>query len=195
MSSRVNDTKIKIMKKTWSLMAKKQGRGVRLQDIAKAAGVSRQAIYMYFGSRAGLLVETARFVDESLGLSDRIVPILGAQTAEDMIDELVLFWANYIPDIYGMAKALMRSLGDDSDAAMAWNDRMSEFYLKCTFVTQKIVKEDKLAEGWTEKEVADFMWTILAVSNWEHLTTERGWTHDQYIERVQQIIKRTVLRS
>jgi AcrR family transcriptional regulator len=40
-------------------MEERRGQGVCMRDIADAAGLSRQAVYDYFGSRTKLLVATA----------------------------------------------------------------------------------------------------------------------------------------
>jgi AcrR family transcriptional regulator len=189
------DTREKILKKTWMLMEKKRGKGVRLEDIAKAAGVSRQAIYMHFGSRSGLLIATARYLDSTLDHLQRSYPIRTAASGEEALDELVVFWANYIPDIYGLAKAFLSVLEDDKDAASAWEDRMSALHEKCSIVILLLSEEGKLAENWTVKEAADFTWTTLHLSNWEHLTIKHGWSQEQYIQRIQETLKKTLVKA
>ena len=74
-------------------MEAQRGSEVPLEDIARAAGVSRQALYNHFGSRTGLLVETARYLDEILGLNERTQFIRDAQNGADMLRDLVTFWA------------------------------------------------------------------------------------------------------
>ena len=176
-------------------MEKRQGKDVRLVDIAKAAGVSRQAIYMHFGSRAGLLIATTHYIDASLEHLRRSYPIRSAAGGEEAIDQLVVFWANYIPDIYGMAKALLSVRDEDKDAASAWEDRMAAFYDKCAIVVRLLSEEGKLADGWSTKEATEFMWTQLHVFNWEHLTIEKGWTKEQYIQRIRESLKKTLMKQ
>ncbi len=53
-------------------MEERLGRGVRMSDIAEAAGVSRQAVYDHFGSRAELMAATVRYGDVVLGLDERL---------------------------------------------------------------------------------------------------------------------------
>src|SRR5688500_5475131 len=106
-SSKTLDTRERILQETWQLMEQKRGIGVRLEDIAKSAGVSRQAIYMHFGSRAGLLIETARYLDTNKSHLARTQHIREAADGVYALDALIEFWAGYLPDIYGLAKALM----------------------------------------------------------------------------------------
>ena len=53
-------------------MEERSGRGVRMSDVAGMAGVSRQAVYDHFGSRADLMVATVRYGDTVLGLDERL---------------------------------------------------------------------------------------------------------------------------
>ena len=63
MSSTDQDTRIRIMEAAARLLEQHQGQGVRMSDVAREAGLSRQAVYLHFGNRANLLVETARYGD------------------------------------------------------------------------------------------------------------------------------------
>jgi AcrR family transcriptional regulator len=71
MSSGGPETRTKIMEATRELVEQSQGKTIRLEDIAKRAGVSRQAIYLHFGSRVGLMVATVQYVDETEGFFER----------------------------------------------------------------------------------------------------------------------------
>ena len=195
MSSELTDTKEKILQKTMALMQKKRGKGVRLEDIAKAAGVSRQAIYMHFGSRAGLLIATARYLDSTLNLRQRVAPINQAATGSEALEALIIFWTNYVPDIYGLAKALLSVREDDKDADSAWNDRMDALYTGCSNVTKRLSEEGYLADGWTQEQAADFIWTLLHISNWEHFTITRKWSQEQYIQRIQETLRKTLVKT
>jgi len=55
MSSNEKNTRTKILEATWKLMEDRRGQGVRMGDIAKAAGISRQAIYLHFDTRTALM--------------------------------------------------------------------------------------------------------------------------------------------
>jgi AcrR family transcriptional regulator len=195
MSSGDSDTRERILQQTWRLMEQKQGNGVRLEDIAQAADVSRQAIYMHFGSRSGLLIATARYLDETKEHLARTQHIREAENGVDALNWLVDFWAGYIPDIYGLAKAFMTIRATDQDAASAWDDRMSAFYEKCLHVVQLLEKNDVLSSEWSVGTAADFVWATLSIANWEHLTLERGWSQQQYVRHMQFALRRALLKN
>jgi AcrR family transcriptional regulator len=58
MSSSGLETRTRILEATRRLMEERRGQGVRMRDIAEEVGISRQAVYDHFGSRAKLLVAT-----------------------------------------------------------------------------------------------------------------------------------------
>jgi AcrR family transcriptional regulator len=195
MSSAQIDTRERILLATWKLMEQSRGQGVRLEDVARAARVSRQAVYLHFHSRSDLLIATARYLDERLELPRRIQQACEAGNGMLGIEAYVAFWAAYIPEIYGLAKALLLARETDDAAAAAWADRMQALYQGCLSVVQTIATEGKLDPSWTIEAAADYFWATLSISTWEQLTFERGWSQDQYRERMQWIIKRALLRE
>ena len=56
-------TRADILDVAWKLFAKK-GSAVSMSEIADAAGLTRQAVYVHFRSRGGLLVALVRRADE-----------------------------------------------------------------------------------------------------------------------------------
>ncbi len=195
MSSGDPQTRQRILEASCQLMVERRGQNVRLEDIARAAGVSRQALYLHFGSRSELLVATAHYLDESLDLTERIKPLFVEQSSIQLLEAYVDFWANYIPHIYGLAKAFLTSRDMDEAAATAWNDRMEAVYQGMLRVMRHLDRDGLLAPHWTIETAADYMWGILAVETWENLTRERGWTNDEYRERMKIALKRALVKS
>ena len=195
MSSGDPETRERILMATWQLMEQKRGQNVRLEDIAQAANVSRQAIYMHFGSRAGLLIETTHFLDRRLNLEQRVQPVYDATSALQALETYIDFWTNYLPDIYGLAKALLIARDTDKAAAAAWEDRMTAVRRGCNGVVRRLDKEGILRTGWTVDEATDFFWTVLSVAHWENLTLECGWTHEQYVQHMQRVLKQILVQD
>jgi AcrR family transcriptional regulator len=167
-----------------------------MRDIAEAAGVSRQAVYDHFGSRAKLLVETTHYVDELRGLEERRSRFQGATSGVELLEKYVEFWGNYIPEVYGMAKALLADRETDPAAAAAWDDRMGAVRASCRRTIEALHRDGMLAPEWSSREeAADLLWTMLSVRNWEQLTIECGWSVEQYVDRMQKLAKRTFVRG
>ena len=176
-------------------MEERRGQGVRMRDIADAAGISRQAVYDHFGSRAKLLVATTHYVDEVRGLRERRRRFQAATTGVEHIEAYVEFWGNYIPEVYGMARALLAARETDEAAAAAWDDRMGAVRESCRVAIEALHRDGMLAPEWSRDEAVDLMWTMLSIRNWEQLTIECGWSSSQYVGRMQKLLKRALVRG
>lgn len=165
-------------------MEEHRGQGVRMGDIAKAANISRQAVYLHFKSRTELMVQTTHYVDEQKGLKQRIEGFHTAKSGLERLDACIEIWANYIPEIYGLAKALLMTRETDEASAEAWNDRMSALRGICSEVIEGLAQEGILSPAWPKDKAVDMLWTLLSIYNWEQLTIECGWSTEQYIRRM-----------
>jgi AcrR family transcriptional regulator len=194
MSSTEFTTRERILRAAWSLMAKRRGHGVRMEDIAEEAGVSRQAVYLHFTSRTELLIAAARFLDETLHLTERLQPVCAVQRCDQALDAYVEFWANYIPDIYALAKPLLAVRDTDEAAAAAWADRMVPLYEGCLTIIRRLAEEQQLAAEWSVEDAADFFWATISFQNWENLIVDRGWSKEQFIERTRLALRRALLK-
>jgi AcrR family transcriptional regulator len=176
-------------------MEQQRGQGVRMSDIAAAAGVSRQALYLHFSSRTELLVETTRYGDEVRGVEERVNQCRIAPTGVGVLEAYIDFWGNYLPEIYGIAKALLAVRETDEAAAAAWNDRMEALRECCRYAIEALGRDGMLASEWTPEQATDLLWTMLSVQNWEQLTLECGWSNSQYIARLQTLAKRIFVQK
>ena len=190
MSSDKNTTRKRILEATWKLMEERHGRGVSMGDIAEAAGISRQAVYLHFGSRTDLMIATTQYVDEVNGLEDILKTLHDAANGIELLNISIDIWVNYIPKIFGMAKALLATRETDADAAAAWKDRMDVLYGICQKIIKTLDREGTLAPQWSQKEAADLLWTIVSVYNWEQLTNECGWTTSRVREKMKVLLHR-----
>ncbi len=195
MSSDHPDTRQRILAETWRLMEQSRGKGVSMTDIARAVGISRQAVYLHFGTRPELLVAAARYADEEHGLEEKLAAFRNAAGGVQTLRAYVEFWGNYIPEIYGLAKALLAARETDEAAAAAWEDRMNALREGCRAVIKCVEVDTLLAPGWNPSEAAEMLWSMLSISIWENLTIERGWTQAKYISHMQAVVQKTFIRG
>ena len=191
MSSDVKDTKTRILEATWHLLEQHHGQGVSMRDIAKAAGISRQAVYLHFASRTELMIATSSYVDEVKGLSERLSQFQLATTGVELLEACVDVWGNDIPEIYGLAKALMRTRETDEATAAVWDGNMGCLRDMCRETIESLEREGNLASEWPQKEAIEMFWTMISINNWEQLTIECGWSTSQYVSWMKMLLKRT----
>jgi len=166
-----------------------------MRDVAGAAGVSRQAVYDHFGSRAELMVATVRYGDAVLGLDERLGRYRALTGGVERLGAFVEFWGNYVPEIHGIARALLAARETDEAVAAAWDDRMGVVYEACRDIVERLQRDGALAPGWSLDEAADALWTMLSIQNWESLVLERGWPVEQYVGRMQELAERAFVRD
>ncbi|RLJ59124.1 TetR family transcriptional regulator [Litoreibacter meonggei] len=182
MSSKINSTRDRILLATLNLLEAGGGSAVRMSDIAKAAKISRQALYLHFPNRAELLVATTRYLDELHEIEGKLIESRAANSGIERLSAWINFWGGYIPTVYGVSKALLAIKDSDEEAMLAWNDRMHAVRHGCAAAVSALKDDGKLVVGLSEAEATDFLWTLLSVRNWEMLRKDCGWTQDRYIE-------------
>jgi len=191
MSSKSPETRNRILNAAWKLLEANQGDGVRMIDIAKESGISRQAVYLHFSTRAELLIATTRYIDEVKGVDARLKLSRTVTSGAERLEAFIDAWGNYIPEIYAVSKALMTMKETDKAAALAWNDRMQALREGCKAAILAIENDGVLSSGHTPEQATDVLWTMLSVRNWEQLTIECGWSKTQYVTRMKALLMST----
>ena len=191
MSSNEIDTRTRILEAAWQLLEKRRGQGVSMGGIAKEVGISRQALYLHFASRTELMIATMNYVDEVKGLYGRLEKLQSIPSGIELLEACIDIWGNYIPEIYGLAKAMLLTKDSDEAMAAAWNNSMGCLRDVCQQTIETLDREGSLASGWSTKEATDMFWTMISISNWEQLTGECGWSTKQYLDRMKSLLKST----
>ncbi|MCP5074390.1 MAG: TetR/AcrR family transcriptional regulator [Rhodobacteraceae bacterium] len=194
MSSDTSNTRIRILKSVLEQLQASQEKGVRMADIAKRAGISRQALYLHFSTRAELLIETTYYVDLLKGSDKRLAASRAAETGIERLNAFIEAWGNYIPDIYHVAKALL-AMGDTDDAAAdAWSKRMSDMKEGCAAAINALDTDKMLSSDYAPDQATDVLWTMLSVRNWEHLTIDCGWPQEDYVQMLKTITHKVFVK-
>ena len=192
MSSDPINTKSRILDVTWNLL-ENGDKTVRMSDIAKAAGISRQALYLHFPNRAELLVATTRHIDVVKNVDARLERSRSATSGVERLHAFIEGWGRYIPQIHGMSVALRAMRSTDKEAAAAWNDRMKAVRHGCEAAVQAISLDGSLTRDLTEEAATDLLWTLLSVENWERLVRDCGWTQSAYEKTIKQTAEAALL--
>lgn len=164
-----------------------------MTDIAKRAGITRQALYLHFGTRAELLIATTHYLDDVKGVEDRLARSRAAQSGIERLDAFVEAWGGYIPEIYGIAKALLAMKDTDDAAATAWDDRMQAVREGCEVAVEALNADGVLSPARSPTQATDILWTMLSVRNWEQLTIDCGWPQAEYIGTLKSLARRILV--
>lgn len=186
-------TRARILRAAWRLI-EQGGTTPGLQDVAREAAVSRQAVYLHFGDRAGLLVALVEFMDESLDKESVVAKILGAPTGEEALERMVRGLSVYTARVDSVARVLEAFQYQDDAVAAAWRNRMNLRVEQTRRIVQRIADDGRLADGWTVATATDLCYTILMPGPWRELVRERGWSPQQYADHMIRLLRRSLLR-
>lgn len=186
-------TRDRILNACRSLLESELGTSTRMSDVAKAAGVSRQAVYLHFKNRADLLIAVTRFIDDIEDVDARLAASRSASGGIERLEAFIEAWGGYIPVIYPTARALLRMAPTDEAAAAAWSDRMTAMRQGCQAALYALARDRVLRTDLNAEHCTDLLWTLLSVRNWEHLTQQCGWSQDQYMSEIKRVARLTFL--
>ena len=186
------DTRRRILDATWELVAE-QGARLRLADVAARASVSRQALYLHFGDRGGLLVALVQHMDETLDLGDALAVVAAAPDGPTLIEATMrlntTFWTQGLP----VAQVLEVARHDDADLAAAWRDRMSFRQAAFRQIVETLAERGQLATGWSVEDAAETVYAVAHFDTWRELVVEFGWSDDRYVDVMSRLLAGALL--
>jgi AcrR family transcriptional regulator len=190
------ETSQAILDAAWRLICERGRADVSLGEIAKAANVTRQSIYIGFGGRAGLLIAMARNADKGSEHSERMREIRRCTADEpDALYAYVEAWLAHLPEIYPVAVLLSAASVTDADADAVFKDRMmGSLHAGYRQILKQLARAGHLADGWTVDRAADLCWSLTHIEAWRQLVVERGWSPAAFLVNRQALIARIIIR-
>ncbi len=185
-------TQAEILDAAWDLVSK-QGADAKVSEIARAAGISRQAVYVHFGSRGGLLMALVKRADERFQISEAFDDALALQDPRARLAGVLSAWLAFVPRIYPVAKDLIRLRDTDPESAAAWADRMHELRQRLLTLTTSLRKDGALNRAWTPEKASHFFWAQTSVQAWGLLRFECGWTEKDITRQLERSLVNTLL--
>jgi AcrR family transcriptional regulator len=180
-------TRRRILDAAQRLLVKRGGADVKLSEVARAARVSRQAIYLHFADRAELFTAVVRHGDDQRGIPAAVQRVMDAPSGVDAIRRMVALQASMNPDIWPIARAFEAVRRLDAAAERSWQDRLEHRLRGCQEIIARLAREGMLRPGMSAGVAADLLWTLTSLRMWDDLVLERGWTAKQYEDCVSQL--------
>lgn len=187
------ETRQRILAVTQEVIAEK-GAAMSVKDVAAQAGVSRQAVYLHFGDRTGLVLALVRDMDEQLALPAIVAGILAADSGAGVIRGAVEAHVPFNQAIDPIARILEAAQYTDEALATAWRDRMSFRRNAHRAFVQRIADLGELADGWSVDTAADLFYSTTMIGPWRELTGPLGWSQERYVADVTGLLQRALLR-
>ena len=183
-------TRTRILEETLELLRKGRGAVVTMAEVAKAADISRQAIYLHFADRAELFIAVARFADERRGLEKDLQKIWDAPDGIATLREAAAMQGRQNPKIWPIARAIDAIRRSDESAERAWQDRLSSRLTGARRIVRRLKEERLLRPDLEEPAAVDLLWSILSLRVWEDLVLGRGWSAERYARHIGDLLVR-----
>lgn len=175
------DTRVRILDATWALL--ERGDRITMASAATSADVSRQAVYLHFGDRSGLLVALVDHIDVSLG-RDEIRAHIHDETATGL--ERLRRWVDtmgwYTEKIDRVTMVLEAGANHDEALAAAWRDRMDGRRGHIRRILSSVQLDGALREGWSLEDAVNLVFVVTMPGPWRELTGAAGWSAEEYGE-------------
>jgi AcrR family transcriptional regulator len=159
--------------------------GVTIDEIARKAGVSRQAVYAYhFGSKSEFLIALLVHVEAVEGIAELLRPSDEAASGVEALREAVNATAEFERRVHDIASMLLAARRSDDAAAATWADRMARKRDGIGRLVSRLAEEGDLRPDWTSEDAADLAYALLSSQVFDVLVSERGWSVDDYAARI-----------
>jgi AcrR family transcriptional regulator len=177
MSSKGERTRRAIVETAVALFRDQGPARVTMADVAAAAGLTRQAVYLHFPSRTALMLALVQQVGEQLGAQARFGPDSAAPpSARAALLTRLRAAARYSADLHDVASVLDVARHSDDAVRAAWDNRMAIRKRKIRELVGRLHAEGELAAGWTAAQVADALCTLSAPRTYTELAIECRWS-------------------
>lgn len=183
--------KEKILEAALALVTKRGGADVSMEQVARAARMSRQAVYLHFADRSALFLALVRYSDERRGLNEEIKHIENAPTGLEAMRRMVSLQARKNNEIWAAARALDAVRRTDRAVEKSWQDRLQHRLEGCRGIVRRVQQDGDLLPEMDLETAADLLWTITSLRMWEDLVLSRRWSAQKY----EQWVYATLLRS
>jgi AcrR family transcriptional regulator len=155
-----------------------------MSALARATGISRQALYLHFPERASLLLALVEYVDEREDLYAEIAKVQAAPDGPAQVRAWADMQARRNPRIAAVARALDQTRHADDPAATAWRDRTANRLRAASGIVERLRSEGHVHRSWKNDEAAALAWELLSFRVWDDLVNEAGLAPKRYVEIV-----------
>src|SRR5215475_226049 len=155
-----------------------------MAEVARSAGLSRQALYLHFPDRASLLLELVAHVDTSEDLQAGVAEVESAPDGAGQVRAWALMQAWRNPKIAPFARALDQARHSDQAAAQAWRDRTGNRMRGAAAMVARLRDEGRLDPSWSSAEATALLAELTSFRIWDDLVNENGLAAHRYAEIV-----------
>jgi AcrR family transcriptional regulator len=175
------ETRTQILEAARAMFEELGYHGAGLGAVAKKAGVSRQAIYLHFPSKAELLtaLHLHIFATDVAPVLERH-PVTDAMTAWDALDAIVAVDVEVAAKVWRIQEVLTTARRQHPEVDETLRPREEDRYAELLDLGGRLERDGVLPPTVGVGMFADMLWGLLNIGTYRNLVIERGWSLDQY---------------
>ena len=190
-----DETRERIANAARRLLEKTGYAGMTIPAVAKAAGVAVPTVYAIFGSKKGIvseLLDAARFGEAYQALFAQVMKLT------DPLERLA-FAPRFARQIYEAevpVENLLRGAGMLApELAAVEEERDCQRYDHQAMQIDGLQRAKLLRAGLSREAARDVLWSLTSRELYRMLVRERGWSGDQYVQWLKNVIRRELTGS
>jgi AcrR family transcriptional regulator len=172
-----------------------RGEPFALGEIAREAGISRQALYLHFESRAALAVAVAQYTDELFGVEQALAPVREATDAASLLRAQARFVTKYNERLYPVVRMADALLQTDLEMAAPWQDRLASRRAGGRAIAARLEQWGVLSDEWTVETAGDWICALASVKLWKELIIDLRWSKERFARSLELQLSSALLRS
>jgi AcrR family transcriptional regulator len=167
---------------------------VKVDDIAREAGVARSTVYVLFGSRAGLFDALAVALLEQAGFKRLVTAFRLPNARTALLESLQAGTEAYAsePDV---ARSILTLAATDPDAAVAVQRFERGRWPGMRDLAGRLEAQGYLRHELSRDEAAQILWVLTSFPTFDQLSRERGLSAVGVADRLRAMAERTLLRA
>jgi AcrR family transcriptional regulator len=187
--------KIRILEAAHNLMLQGAPRA-SMAEIAQAAGISRQAVYMHYGTREALLTALNQHLCDHFGVAEELQRIAASATGIEALRASASFQARLYPKVWAVVRALETAQGNnDEDAERVWQAQLRNDLAGCKITVERLEREKLLKPELDVDTATDLLWALTSIPLWEELVLQRNWSAQRYEQHVANLLIAALIDS
>jgi AcrR family transcriptional regulator len=184
------ETRTQILEAARTMFEELGYNGAGLGAIAKMAGVSRQAIYLHFPSKAELLtaLHLHIFATDVVPALERY-PITDTMSALDALDATIAVDVEVASNVWRIHEALATARRQHPEVEETLRPREEERYAGLVDLGRRLKRDGALPPKIRVGTFADMLWGLINTGTYRSLVIERDWSLAQYRRWVRDTIR------
>lgn len=193
------ETKRRILDAALTLFTRYGYTGATIEAIAQEADVSPLTIFASFGNKVTLLAE---LVATSVGGDDHSIPLLqqpGPQAViqeTDPIRKIKLFTqgiTDILDRVHPLFDVMRMAAKTEPDIADLLHNRLDARFKNLSLFVSSLSAHTTLRDGLNDQSATETVWAIAGPDMYRLLTTDRGWSKEQYAQWLSDALIRLLL--